>query len=64
MNLKMNYELLKNMYEELGIDKFFKLFEKTYKDFNLYTVSKDWINSKEYILKFKGAYGDLIIYWN
>jgi len=32
--------------------------------FDLYTMSLDWRKSAEYILKCKGAEGDVLVYWS
>ena len=32
--------------------------------FDLYSVSLDWRESAEYILKCKGANGDVLVYWS
>lgn len=59
----MNYDFTLWCYDELGEDKFFKYFEQKFKEFQLYSMSLDWKNSKKYILKFKGELGDLIVSW-
>lgn len=59
----MNYHFTLWYCNELGEDKFFKCFEQKFKNFQLYSMSLDWKNSKKYILKFKGKLGDLIVSW-
>lgn len=59
----MDYEVVKSSYLTLGSAKFFDLFNSIYKEFDLYSMSMDWIKNKEYVLKFKGSKGDIIIGW-
>jgi len=33
-------------------------------NFDLYTMSLDWRESVDYILKCKGAEGDVLVYWS
>lgn len=58
MNLKLNYETLCKLTNE----EIMSLFE-TLTKFNLYSMSTDWRNDREYILKMKGRLGDIIISW-
>lgn len=58
MNLKLNYETLCKLTNE----EIMSLFE-TLTKFNLYSMSTDWRNDREYILKMKGGLGDIIISW-
>ena len=63
MQLKMKYDLVLDLYNNLGESEFFEYFSQKFKDFKLYTMSVSWIHSNEYILKFKGICGDLIVSW-
>lgn len=63
MDLVMDYDLIRNMYLELGNQKFFDVFNKTYGEGKFYTMSTTWVDSKEYILKFKGSARDIIVSW-
>jgi hypothetical protein len=63
MDLVIEYKFLKYVYDKIGSEKFFELFECLFPEFELYTMSTDWTISNEYILKFKGASGDIIVSW-
>jgi hypothetical protein len=63
MDITMDYEGLKEVYNNMGEIKFMKMFKDLYASYKLYSMSTDWINSSEYILKFRGASGDIIISW-
>lgn len=63
MEYKMNYELIRNMCLSLGMDEFFKKISNDFPDLKFFSMSTDWLESSEYILKFKGACGDVIFSW-
>lgn len=63
MDIILNYNKVYNLYQELGQDKFFEYFRNKYESLKLYTFGFDWLKGKNYILKFKGTQGDLIINW-
>lgn len=64
MDLEMDYTTTKAAYLLLGDKGFFGLFSQIFKRFSLYTMSTSWINSSQYILKFKGTQGDVVVRWN
>lgn len=63
MELAMDYQTLRTICIKLGRDKFFNMFCDMYKNLDFYTMSVDWMDNKQYILKFKGSCGDLIVSW-
>lgn len=63
MEIIMNYRYAKSIVEEDGWDEFFDFISNSYKEFVLYQCSWAWFESDEYICKFKGEKGDLIIRW-
>jgi len=60
MEIQMDYDKLLEMDNE----SVFEMISKNNSDLGLYNMSLDWRNNKEFILKLKGMYGDLIVYWN
>lgn len=54
-----NYEIAKTIDDE----NLYKILCKLYPDYDLYNMSTAWRTDREYILKAKGAYGDVIITW-
>jgi len=63
MNIKMVYEDMKNFYKTKGGDAFLRYFQNMFPKFNLYNFSLGWLESKNFILKFRGVDGDLIVGW-
>jgi hypothetical protein len=63
MNIIMNYDYAKSIVMSKGWDEFFNMIKEQYKEFGLYTCSLAWFDSDEYICKFKGTKGDIIIEW-
>lgn len=58
MDFTMDWDILKGVSNEQLIHIF-----NTFTNFNLYTCSEDWRIDKKYILKLKGRYGDVVVYW-
>lgn len=63
MDILMNYDYAASIVDSQGWDAFMELLQKMFKEFNLYTVSISWYEDDQYICKAKGAYGDVVIYW-
>ena len=63
MDIEMKYEDALTMYKN-NSKGFFEYFKQMFPNFNLYTFSLGWVESKEYICKFRGVNGDLIIHWS
>jgi hypothetical protein len=61
MEAKVSYRLMRGFVQLLGWDMTFKYLQQTFTELELYTVSKEWFDNPKYILKAKGAKGDLII---
>jgi len=59
----MQFTLNRNTFLKLTNDEIIELLNNITK-FNLYSMSLDWRNSAEYILKCKGAEGDVLVYWS
>ena len=58
-----DYERIRNIYADKGKDYFFNLFDRVFRR-EIYSMSEYWLEDKKFILKFKGKYGDVIIFWN
>lgn len=48
---------------KLSNDEVFERLSQTFPNYNLYDMSLGWRESSEYILKAKGACGDVIVGW-
>ena len=59
----MEITLNRNTFLKLSNDEIIELLNSITK-FDLYTMSLDWRESAEYILKCKGANGDVLVYWS
>jgi len=59
----MKFKLNRNTLLKLTNDEILELLNSITK-FDLYSMSTNWRNSDEYILKCKGANGDVLVYWN
>ncbi len=49
--------------EDYGWDSLLESLQSNYPDRDLYQVSMKWFDNKEYSMKTKGGYGDLIVGW-
>jgi len=58
----MEFTLNRNTLLKLSNDEIMELLNSITK-FDLYSMSLDWRKSEEYILKCKGAEGDVLVYW-
>lgn len=63
MDIEMNYDEALDIIKREGEDGFFNHIDKMYPEFRLFKMSTDWIESQDYICKFKGGRGDIIINW-
>jgi hypothetical protein len=63
MELTMNYDYAQSIVLSQGWEEFFNMICEQYKELKLYQCSKAWFDNDEYICKFKGTKGDLIISW-
>ena len=63
MDFIMEYEKAKQHVDEQGWDSFLGSFQDQYEDRGLYSVSMDWHESDEFICKFRGTDGDVIVGW-
>jgi len=59
----MEFILNRNTLLKLSNDEIIELLNSITK-FDLYSMSLDWRESAEYILKCKGAEGDVLVYWS
>ena len=59
----MEFTLNRNTLLKLTNDEIMELLNSITK-FDLYSMSLDWRKSTEYILKCKGANGDVLVYWS
>ena len=59
MEITMDYEKTK----ELGIQKLLEFLDALVPHIKIYSISLGWMESKEYIAKARGSYGDVIINW-
>jgi len=59
----MEFTLNRNTFLKLTNDEIIELLNSITK-LDLYSISLDWRNSAEYILKCKGANGDVLVYWS
>ena len=59
----MEFKFNRNTFLKLTNDEIIELLNSITK-FDLYSMSLDWRESAEYILKCKGAEGDVLVYWN
>lgn len=59
MEIAMDYEKTK----KIGIQKLLEFLDALVPHFEIYSISLGWLESKEYIAKAKGFYGDVIINW-
>lgn len=64
MEIFMDYDDAIDIVNQNGMKYFFEYISDQYEDLDLYTMSIDWTKSKQYICKFKGTSGDLLISWN
>lgn len=58
----MDFKINRNTLNKLNNEEIIELFENI-TNLNLYTISEDWRDSDEYILKLIGTKGDVIVYW-
>jgi hypothetical protein len=61
MEVKLSHKLMKGLVNMLGWDQLLNYLNTTYPQLELYSVSKDWFNDSKFILKARGAKGDLIV---
>ena len=59
----MEFTLNRNTFLKLTNDEIMELLNSITK-FDLCSMSLDWRESEEYILKCKGAEGDVLVYWS
>ena len=59
----MEFKFNRNTFLKLTNDEIIELLNSITK-FDLYSMSLDWRESEEYILKCKGAEGDVLVYWS
>jgi len=59
----MQFTLNRNTFLKLTNDEIIELLNSITK-YDLYSMSLDWRESSEYILKCKGANGDVLVYWS
>lgn len=58
----MDFKMNRNTLNKLNNEEIIELFENI-TNLNLYTISEDWRDNDEYILKLRGTKGDVIVYW-
>lgn len=63
MNIVMNYDYAHSIVLSEGWEEFFNMMCERFKEFGLYQCSKAWFDNDEYICKFKGIKGDVIVEW-
>ena len=59
MDITIDYEMAKT----LGVEKLLTYLEDFYPELDLYSISTDWADDRQYIAKCRGSKGDLIISW-
>lgn len=63
MEVSLRYDLMHGMVQLLGWEKTFDYLDQTYAQLQLYQISREWFTNPNYILKGRGAKGDLIVNW-
>jgi hypothetical protein len=63
MDYILNYDMLKRIVKVCGWDDFLMFLQDMCPAFEIYSVSMDWFDNKDYICKAKGVYGDVVIGW-
>jgi hypothetical protein len=63
VEVSLRYDLMHGMVQLLGWEKAFEYLQLNYENLELYSISKEWFNDPKYILKGRGAKGDLIVNW-
>jgi hypothetical protein len=63
MDLFMDYETVRELHNRLNEQEFLEMFRKMFPDHDLYGYGEGWLNSKDYLLKFKGTNGDILVCW-
>lgn len=63
MNIQLEYFAIRRLFLLVGADKFIEVFRALYPKLGLYSYSYSWLESKEFILKFRGIYGDVVVDW-
>lgn len=61
MEVKISHKSLKGIVNMLSWEHLLNYLKTKYPQLELYCVSKDWFDDPKYILKARGAKGDLIV---
>ncbi|MBT2696327.1 hypothetical protein J7E79_02610 [Bacillus sp. ISL-40] len=64
LDLIMSHDNAKQKVKEDGWDSFLETFQKDYEPYKLYSCSTYWYDDSQYICKFRGVYGDVVIGWD